>query len=599
VQAGHTAGHLGHLVIRLNNVLIAGALLLSVVNTGVSLARGRALAPVLEFTLLLLVAAIPASMPTVLSVMLAAGAQRIARKRALTTRIEAIEELACMDYLCADKTGTLTKNVLAAGQPWCLDDVPASRVMLDAALASSTFDRDAIDTAIYAAVPPEARLDDYTVLEFQPFDPLLKRTEALVADQSDGCFRMTKGAVQVILDLAKADSRLRERVEAVVSDFAGHGARALAIARARDGGPWQVEGVVPLFDPVRDDSASAVETVRSQGVRMLLLTGDQLPIGIEIARRVGLGTTILAPDTAGAGGMPTLPATVLAEVDGFAQVLPEHKFHIVEALQRERHVVGMVGDGVNDAPALRKADVGIAVSGAGDAVRSASDLVLLASGLTVIAEAITTSRQVYQRMHTYVVYRVSETMRRMLSMVLASLIFVVYPLTPIMLGLLATLNAGVLIALAYDRVETPKNPTRWQTPALLTVAVALGLLGIFEFFGLLYISAVLFQLPHVASQTVLYLGLSLAGHLTIFVTRTRGPFWSLSPAPILLSSVVIAEAVATAFAVFGIFMAPISWELAAVVWAWCVTWFFVEDRVKLGAYALVDRFGQRQDPPER
>jgi len=591
VQSRNSAGHLSHLVISLNNVLLIGALVLSMVNVCVSVLRAQPLTSTLEFALLLLVAAIPASMPTVLSVTLAAGAQRLARKRALTTRIEAIEELAGMDVLCADKTGTLTQNLLSAGEPVCFGDASCEEVILDAALACAAHGRDAIDTAIWSKLPETLEISRYDILRFSPYDPVSKRSEALVSAPDGQSFSVTKGALQVVLSLAAENDAARQGMEQAAEALALRGYRSLAVARKQGDGTWTVEGIIPLFDPVREDASDAVRRIQDLGVRISLLTGDQLPIAVEIARRVGLGTHVIAVNagTALDARIDAGRVDIAEGVDGVAQVLPEHKFTIVQQLQENGHVVGMLGDGVNDTPALRKADIGISVSGAGDAVRRSADLVLLAPGLGVIADAIQTSRQVYERMHTYVVYRVSETLRRMLSMVLASAVFLVYPLTPAMLGLLATLNGIVLIALAYDRVRIPDAPTRWHTSRLLLIAGALGFVGIFEFFGLLYLCDVVFAIPHSASQTALYLGISLAGHLTLLVTRTRRAFWSLAPSAVLLGSIVIAQILATLVALFGVFMAPVTWQLALVIWIWSLAWFLVEDNVKLGMYVLLDR----------
>jgi H+-transporting ATPase len=279
---------------------------------------------------------------------------------------------------------------------------------------------------------------------------------------------------------------------------------------------------------------------------------------------------------------------LIEHADGFAQVFPEHKFHIVDVLQRHGHIVGMTGDGVNDAPALKKADCGIAVSGATDAARAAADIVLLSPGLSVVIDAIKEARKIFQRMNSYAIYRIAETIRVLLFMTLSILVFNFYPVTAVMIVLLALLNDGAILSIAYDRVRYANNPERWNMPLVLGIASVLGLAGVVASFGLFYLAEHVYQLDRDTIQSLIYLKLSVAGHMTIFVTRTRGPFWSIRPAKVLLGAVVGTQIIATLIAVYGIFMAPIGWERAALVWAYAFAWFLVNDRLKLLAYRVFD-----------
>jgi H+-transporting ATPase len=294
----------------------------------------------------------------------------------------------------------------------------------------------------------------------------------------------------------------------------------------------------------------------------------------------------------------------IASADGFAQVFPEHKYQIVDALQRRNHIVGMTGDGVNDAPALKKADAGIAVSGATDAARAAADIVLTTPGLSVIIDAIKESRKIFQRMTIYAIYRIAETIRVLLFMTLAILIFNFYPVTAVMIVLLALLNDGAILSIAYDRVRYSSQPEDWNMRIVLGIATVLGVAGVCSSFGLFYLGERLWHLSRDIIQTLMYLKLSVAGHLTIFVARTPGPFWSTRPARVLVGAVVGTQLIATFIAVYGLFMTPISWRWALLVWIYALAWFFFNDRVKLLAYRIFEadhsgmlpKAGTRQEP---
>ena len=280
--------------------------------------------------------------------------------------------------------------------------------------------------------------------------------------------------------------------------------------------------------------------------------------------------------------------SLVERADGFAQVFPEHKFHIVDVLQQRGHIVGMTGDGVNDAPALKKADCGIAVSGATDAARAAADIVLMTPGLSVIIDAVKESRKIFQRMNSYAIYRIAETLRVLLFMTLSILIFNFYPLTAVMIVMLALLNDGAILSIAYDNVHYKDEPEAWNMRLVLGIATVLGVVGPMAAFGLFYLGDRVFHLDHAHLQTLMYLMLSVAGHLTIFQTRTRGPFWSIRPAPILWVAVLGTQTLATLIAVFGLFMTPLGWGWALFVWGYALVWFLATDRVKLLAYRIFD-----------
>ena len=591
VQTAVTVSHFQKAVLRIGNYLIMLAVVLVSVIVAVSIYRGEHVLTVLQFALVLTVAAIPVAMPTVLSVTMAVGARLLARKQAIVSKLVAIEELAGVDVLCADKTGTLTQNKLTLGDPFCFDKVTADQVILAGALASRADNDDTIDLAVLGGLKDKAALKPFEVTHFQPFDPVHKRTEATVKAADGSTFKVTKGAPQVILALSANSAAAKATATKAVDDFAARGFRALGVARADGDGKWQLLGVLPLFDPPRADAKATVATAAGMGVKIKMVTGDALAIARETAKTLGMGTNILDGASLGDSKSGATAAQVksVEDADGFAQVFPEHKFHIVDILQKHNHIVGMTGDGVNDAPALKKADCGFAVSGATDAARAAASIVLVAPGLSVIIDAIKESRRIFQRMNSYAMYRIAETLRVLLFMTLAILVFNFFPLTAIMIVMLALLNDGAILSIAYDNVRYRNAPEVWNMRLVLGIATVLGLVGPIAAFGLFFLGDRVLQLAHPQLQTMMYLMLSVAGHLTIFQTRTRGPWWSTRPAWILLAAVCGTQVVATLIAVYGAgLVTPLGWPYAGLVWGYAFAWFLMTDPVKLLAYKVLD-----------
>jgi H+-transporting ATPase len=590
VQEAHTVSHFQRAVLKIGNYLIILAVALVAVIIAVAIFRGDKILTTLQFALVLTVAAIPVAMPTVLSVTMAVGARLLAKKEAIVSRLVAIEELAGVDVLCADKTGTLTQNKLTLGDPFSVNNCPAEQAILNGALASRAENNDTIDLAVLGGLKNKDSLKDYEVVHFQPFDPVHKRTEASVKAKDGKTFKVTKGAPQVILELSANAGQVKPAVEKAVNEFAARGFRSLGVARAEGEGQWQFLGVLPLFDPPREDAKATIATASQMGVKVKMVTGDALAIAKETAKKLNMGTNIL--DAGGLGDSKKQETTAVAEsiekADGFAQVFPEHKFHIVDVLQKRGHIVGMTGDGVNDAPALKKADCGIAVSAATDAARAAAAIVLLTPGLSVIIDAIKESRRIFQRMNSYAIYRIAETIRVLLFMTLAILVFNFYPLTAVMIVMLALLNDGAILSIAYDNVHYKDQPEAWNMRMVLGIATVLGVIGVVSAFGLFYLGERVFHLDRAHIQTLMYLKLSVAGHLTIFLTRTRGPFWSIRPARVLWAAVLGTQIIATLIAVYGLFMTPLGWGWAGFVWGYALLWFLVNDRVKLLAYRIFD-----------
>ena len=601
VAAAGAASHFQKAVLTIGDYLIYLSLFLVAILVAVQVLRGNSFLTLVQFALILTVAAIPVAMPAVLSVTMAVGASALSKLRAIVSRLESIEEMAGIDVLCSDKTGTLTQNKLTLGEPAVVGEGTAQELILAAALASKEEDRDPIDLAVIAALQDGSRLRRFTQAAFVPFDPVRKRTEAEIRAEGGKTFAVTKGAPQVILDLCHPDREQKRNVQAQVDQFARRGYRTLGVAR-RDDGDWRLLGILPLFDPPREDSADTIARAQQHGIQVKMVTGDDVAIAREIADGVGLGTNILAAgevfgqqDQDGEREVTAALAGRIERADGFARVFPEHKYHIVRVLQGRGHIVGMTGDGVNDAPALKQADVGVAVEGATDAARAAADLVLTAPGLGVIVQAVEQARRIFERMTSYAIYRITETIRIMFFVVLTMIAFNFYPITAIMIILLALLNDLPIMTIAWDNTWLDPKPVRWDMRRVLTISTLLGLTGVMSTMLLLAIARVGLKFDVAQIQTLVFLKLAVAGHLTLFVARTRKPFSSRPyPAPIMVWSAVGTKALATLVAGFGFgLITPVPWWAVGMAWGYAIAWMLLLDWVKVEAYRHLALSGGR------
>jgi H+-transporting ATPase len=594
VEEAKTQSHFQKAISKIGDYLIFLAIGLVVVIFLVSIFRGQNILEIIQFALILTVASIPAALPAVLSVTMAIGAIALAKKEAIVSKLVSIEEMASMDVLCSDKTGTITKNALTIGGTKPYAEFSENDVLLFSALASREEDQDPIDTAILAKTQSTPAIEDkinrIKVTSFKPFDPVIKRTEATAQEQDGSQFKVTKGAPQAILALIEDKESINDKLTEDVNEFAKKGHRALGVARTNKENKWQFAGLIALFDPPREDSAETIKTAQSMGVNVKMVTGDHIAIAKEISSQVNLGNDIVLP--AAFLERPDSEAQgVVEKAEGFAEVFPEHKYRIVELLQRIGHIVGMTGDGVNDAPALKKANAGIAVEGATDAAKSAADLVLTKPGLSVIIDAIKESRKIFQRMTNYGTYRIAETIRVLLFMTASIVIFQFYPVTALMLVLLALLNDLPIMTIAYDNVKYSDKPEKWDMRTLLGIATFLGVIGVFSTFGIFYIGLKVLDLNPLVLQSFIYLKLSVAGHLTVFVARTRGHFWSVKPAKPLFLAVLVTQLVATIITVYGILLPAMGWGLALLVWGYALTLFVITDFAKVRLYKLLDHTG--------
>jgi H+-transporting ATPase len=588
VEQAKTVSHFQRAVLRIGNFLILVTVGLVLMIGIAALYRRDPLMETVQFALILTIASIPVALPAVLSVTMAVGAERLAKLKAIVSRLVSIEEMAGMNMLCSDKTGTLTKNELTLGKLQPAPGVRSDDLLLAAVLASRRDAPDAIDAAILAGFPSDKNVDAYKMQAFKPFDPVAKRAEAEI-EEGGKRFKVAKGAPQVIVDLCAPQPEERKAITAIVDEDAAKGFRTLGVARTDESGHWRFLGLLPLFDPPRDDCASTIATMHAMGVDIKMVTGDHEAIAKEIAGQVNLGQNIVVAETAFEKGDTDPDLSRIVAADGFARVFPEHKFKIVKVLQKAGHIVGMTGDGVNDAPALKQADVGIAVSGATDAARAAADLVLTAPGLSVITTAIEEARRIFERMNSYAMYRIAETIRLLLFMTASILIFNFYPVTAIMVVLLALLNDIPIMMIAYDNAPIAPQPVRWDMTRVLTIASVLGVYGVLESFIWFWVVRNYLGLSAPLVQALIFLKLLISGHMTIYLTRNKGPIWE-RPLP-SWKLVVPSEAtqlLGTFVVVYGWFMAPTGWPLALMVWAYTLVSFVVASTIKIGTYHLLE-----------
>ena len=608
----------------------------------------------LEFTVVLMVASIPLAIEIVTTTTLAVGSEELSRSGAIVTRLSAIEDMAGMAILCSDKTGTLTMNQMQIQEQTIIYNQEDTQYSLlrYAAMAAKWFEppKDALDKLILSAVDIPS-LDLVDLLDHMPFDPVVKRTESTVRDRSTGeVFQVTKGAPGVVTLLDTNDNN-RSRIDQDVGQLASRGIRTLAVARSikssttKTESIWRTLGLLTFLDPPRADTVETIIAAQNFGIEVKMITGDNLLIAKETARRLELGTYILPSD-----GLPTLdpktkqkPANLVEmigdmvlQADGFAEVFPEHKFLIVEVLRDMGYKVGMTGDGVNDAPALKRADVGIAVEGSTDAARAAADIVLTEPGLSTIVDGVVIARRIFVRIRNFITYRIAATLQLLLFFFIAVFVFkpsdyephtsgihsytdvkpwpAYFHMPVLMLMLITLLNDGTLIAIGYDTATPSQYPEKWNLPVLFVVGSVLALVACLSSLLLLHFSLDSWKEGSIYQQvgigglsygqitTSIYLKVSISDFLTLFSSRTGDDwFWSTRPAPILLAAGCFALGCSTVFACYWpetypdrIFKLGLDHRrplaLSCYIWIYCLVWWLIQDAAKVYTYYLLKHF---------
>jgi len=629
-------GHFEIIIYSITLFLLAVSLILVSFIMAVLLYNDYGVLKTLGICVVLLVASIPIAMQVVCTSTMALGSRALAEKQAIVSRLASIEELAGMDMLCSDKTGTLTQNIMTIESklPW--GETSEQELLLFALLATEWTQnaKDAIDTMLFKCKQEvQADLDRHTSLDYTPFDPAVKTTESYVKENSnpDGAFRVKKGAPHIVAACCHNHAEIKADVDAQVLSYAERGIRCLGIASSDADGKWVFRGNLTFSDPPRPDTKDVIFRAGELGIQVKMITGDHVAIAKETCRVIGMGTQILTTKDIPANEADTLGdrfGELVEGCDGFAGVHPEHKFQIVQVLKSRGWLTGMTGDGVNDAPALKKANVGIAVEGATDAAQGAAAIVLTSPGLSVIVEAIDLSRKIFQRMKNYVIYRIACTLQLLVFFFLATMC--VDPETvmgdkgfldksqaqddlhkipryfalPVMAMVLITiLNDGTIISIAYDYVEAGKVPEKWNLPVVCSIAALLGGVACGGSMLMLYMCLSTTEpdsflvkyfnvenLTYRQIQCALYLKVSISDFLTVFAARTHGFFFTRRPGVLLGCAAVFATSTSTLLSWLWPFhdMEPIPGALIGIMWAYCLVWFIIQDVVKVLAYAAVN-----------
>ncbi len=588
VQAARPKLHIEAVVAKVVRWLfvIVGALLGVVVV--MSLIRGAPLLEMVSLMLVLLMSAVPVALPVMFTVSMAVGSKELAKRGVLVTRLSASEDAATMDVLCVDKTGTITMNQLAITGVIPLDHSTESDVLFAGAMASQEANQDPIDLAFLAAAKARHLLEGLpavTPVSFKPFDAQNRRTEAVV-EQNGQRLRVMKGAVRTVAEACGLHPPAIEALEARVSESALKGYRTLAVGRGPETGTPALLGLVTLYDPPRPDARQLIDTLRDLGVSVKMLTGDALAVASEIAQGVGLASIRRVADLKAASAQPSNAAVdLLADADGFAEVYPEDKYIVVQHLQAAGHVTGMTGDGVNDAPALRQAEVGIAVSNATDVAKGAASVVLTEPGLTNIVALVEQGRTIYQRVLTWIINKISRTILKAAFVAIAFVATGKFVVSAFAMLLLVFMTDFAKIALATDHVRPSRKPETWNIGGFITVSVVLGVAMVLETLFLLWIAWSRFGL--VGNDNALYtfsfLTLLYFAVFSIVSARERRVFWATMPGRSLVAALALNALAGTALTLVGLpDLMPLPWwQTLAILGYALVACLGVNDAVKV------------------
>ena len=575
VHQAAAASHLQTMIFTVVKYLIAFDVVLAGLALVYAWTAGMGLGDILPFCLMLLVASIPVALPATFTLASALGSQELAKRGVLVSRLSAIEEAAGMDALATDKTGTLTKNELSVATIVPIAPCSKEDVIRFAALASDEATQDPIDLAILASARSlGVNTGDYRVQKFVPFEPSTKRSEAVI-QQGPNSLRVVKGAPFTIADLVG----LPAFPEA--EKLAAEGYRVLAVAAGSEKA-MTTSGFLALLDLPRDDSARFVQSLQSLGIRVLMITGDALATARAVAARVGIGGRACSSDR--------LRDNVesAGECDVFAGVFPEDKFRLVQALQQAGHIVGMTGDGVNDAPALKQAEVGVAVANATDIAKATASIILTSPGLGDVVSAVETSRRIYQRMLTYTLNKIIKTIEIALFLSLGLVLTHALVVTPLLIVLLLFTNDFVTMSIATDRVSFSKRPDRWRIRGLVMAASPLaGLLVLFSL-SVVVVGRDILSLSPEQIQTLAFLTLVFGGQGTVYLVRERRRFWNSRPSSWMLTSSGADLFVVSFLAIRGILMAPLSPVIVGSLLLAVLIYLSIVDNMKV---VIFGRFG--------
>jgi H+-transporting ATPase len=609
ISISKDAGHFQKLIAKIGNFLIVITLVMVAILVFVSIfVKKLPTLDSIQYALVLIIASIPVGLPTVMSVTMAVGAKQLAKKNCIVKKLSAVEQMASISILCSDKTGTLTQNKLTIDKPYLVPSYTEDDLLLTAFLASEAGNSDAIESCIrkkacltvkeLKGVEDEHSFGDYTQVAFHPFDPVSKLTRAVILHENK-IICVAKGAPQVILKLCNNES---EEARVAVSRMARAGLRALGVCRSQPVDAtienkksleiaenpvetglikWEFIGLLSLLDPPRIDSAETLQKCKEYGLVPKMVTGDALLIAREVAKRLGINRNILPPRALQGPDNEVIERIV--KCDGFAQVVPEDKYRVVELLQKDNYRVAMTGDGVNDAPALKKAEVGIAVHGATDAARSAASIVLLEPGLGAIVDSILTSRAIFQRMRSYALYRITSTIHFLIFLFVAILAFDFF-IPPILIVFITLLNDAATVVISWDNACINKKPDKWRLGQLITMSLIMGILLAGWSLGHYCIGRYVLDTSDDILGTVMYLQLSSSPHFVIFSTRLEGYFWTNKPSLIFFIAIFGTQVFAMFISIFGAVSDECGWAYGITVMATSLLFFAFLDIIKVQVY---------------
>jgi H+-transporting ATPase len=569
-------------------LLIIVAVLLGIA-VSFSVYMGINLVEILPLMLVLLLGAIPVALPAMFTVSMALGSTELVKRGVLVTKLSAVEDAASMDVLCVDKTGTITMNKLSIAEVIPLNGYDERDSVLYGAIASQEANQDPIDLAFISSAKEKGLLSgSFTQAVFVPFDPNTRRTEAIVHKDGNE-FKVMKGAVSVIAELCHLSKDDMEGIRSKVEDLARRGYRVLAVAKSASDGP-QMIGLVALYDTIRPDSEELIKELRGLGVSIKMLTGDALPIAKEVAEKVGLGGNVVRiSEVKEIMKEDSEKAAELVEMsDGFAEIYPEDKYLIVKSLQAKGHIVGMTGDGVNDAPALKQAEVGIAVSNATDVAKGSSSAVLTGEGLSNIVDLVKVGRAVFERINTWILNKISRTILKTVFVVGAFLMTGMYVISSSAMLAMMFFTDFIKISISTDNVRWSRKPNVWNVKGLVKVAVVLGSIMVVEALWMLYIGFTCSWIN--GNRSVVTLSFQMLFYFAIFSilsVRERGHFWESRPSEAFLGSVIFGLVCVTAMTTVGIpgLFDPLPFSITLVIILYSsVLSFLLNDEVK---YALV------------
>jgi H+-transporting ATPase len=568
-------------VVRWLIVMVSSLLLLGIV---VSVARHVNLAQIVPLTVVLLVSAIPVALPSMFNISMALGSLELSRKGVLVTRLSASEDAATMDVLCTDKTGTLTKNKLSVAETVAYGSFGGDDVVLLGALASNEANQDPIDLAFLSSAKKKGvSLTPYSQLEFTPFDPSTRMTRALVSSQ-EGSFRVAKGAVSAILQLCFDARMVANDAMKAVNEYTKKGYRVLAVAKDTGDGKFSVVGIAALSDELREDSSRLIDELEELGVSVKMLTGDALPVAEEVARKLSLGGRVEKMSSLRETKDKDEYSRLVEGAVGFAEIYPEDKYNIVKTLQQTRHIVGMTGDGVNDAAALKQAEVGIAVKDATDVAKGAASAVLTIEGLEPIVEMVKVGRMVYQRVVTWIINKLVKTFQIVVFVVLAFLLTGTFAVSIFSMVLYLFLTDFVTLSISTDRVRYSRRPDTWDVGWFVKLGVLIGVLAVAETLTLFYAGLIVFKLNGNLERLHMYVFgyLVLSGLFNVLIIRERNHFWQSKPSSALVIVIVLDALLLVAVSLIGVYnLAAVSVPQLALSASWAlVSSFAINDPIK-------------------